>query len=262
MRQLGMALHNYHNTHGKFPPAYVTGPDGKPWHSWRLLILPYVEGENLYKAYSFDEPWDGPNNRKLWALMPEIFLCPGCARATTLGLIECPSNCTNYVAIVGPQTAWPGDTGKKIDDIQDGAANTLLLVEAIEPICWMEPRDLPYEQALELLTTNKKPGHLSTSDGFFAASTYSFGLNAIYSDAHVAWLPLGMEEEAASALLTSAGRELLNEDKDWYRHTDHNSYHHIVTKIHWSNIYSLTLFAILSLLPILKKTRGTDVANH
>jgi hypothetical protein len=56
MRQLAQALHNYHDKHGSFPPAYQTGPDGRPWHSWRVLILPYIEGENLFKACSFDEP--------------------------------------------------------------------------------------------------------------------------------------------------------------------------------------------------------------
>jgi hypothetical protein len=186
--------------------------------------------------------------------MPEIFRCPGCAQAASLGVLECPANCANYFAIVGAQTTWPGDTGKKIDDIQDGSTNTLLLVEAIKPICWMEPNDLSYGQALELLTTNKKPGQVSTSGGFFSVSTGSSGLNAIFADAHVAWLQLGMEKEVASALLTCPGQELLEEEMDWHGQTDHHSYHRVRTKIHWSNIYSLSLFLILSLLPILKKT--------
>ena len=59
-----LALLNYHDTHGHFPPAYVLGPDGKRWHSWRALILPYLD-EDLGRRYRFDEPWNGPNNRKL-----------------------------------------------------------------------------------------------------------------------------------------------------------------------------------------------------
>ena len=34
-------------------------------HSWRVLLLPYLDRSDLYKAYDFTEPWDGPNNRKL-----------------------------------------------------------------------------------------------------------------------------------------------------------------------------------------------------
>lgn len=74
--QFGLALHNYHEVHGTFPPAFVLGPDGQKWHSWRVLILPQLEQSPLYDEYRFDEPWDGPNNRKLIAKMPEIFACP------------------------------------------------------------------------------------------------------------------------------------------------------------------------------------------
>src|SRR5437016_5175694 len=62
---LSVGLHNYHAGNGHFPPAYILGPDGKPWHSWRVLILPFIEQQRLYNEYNFDEPWDGPNNRKL-----------------------------------------------------------------------------------------------------------------------------------------------------------------------------------------------------
>ncbi|MDH3719020.1 MAG: DUF1559 domain-containing protein, partial [Planctomycetota bacterium] len=72
LKQIALALHQYHDQYGSFPPAYVAGPDGKPWHSWRVLILPFIEAEPLYAMYNFDEPWDGPNNRKLAAAAPHI----------------------------------------------------------------------------------------------------------------------------------------------------------------------------------------------
>ena len=60
-----MAVANYHETFGSFPPAFVNGPDGTPWHSWRVLILPYLQQQKLYESYNFAEPWNGPNNRTL-----------------------------------------------------------------------------------------------------------------------------------------------------------------------------------------------------
>jgi Protein of unknown function (DUF1559) len=63
--QMQFALTRYHETHGHFPPAFIVGPDGKPWHSWRVLILPYMEHSSVYEKYRFDEPWNGPNNRLL-----------------------------------------------------------------------------------------------------------------------------------------------------------------------------------------------------
>src|SRR5712691_1116717 len=54
LKHIGLALHNYHDTYGTFPPAFVLGPDGRPWHSWRVLILPYLECKPLYDEYHFD----------------------------------------------------------------------------------------------------------------------------------------------------------------------------------------------------------------
>ena len=50
-----LALHNYHDEYRSFPPAFVVGPDGKRWHSWRSLILKDIDPE-LAGKYRFDEP--------------------------------------------------------------------------------------------------------------------------------------------------------------------------------------------------------------
>src|SRR5271163_108233 len=42
IKQIAVALHNYHDTYGSFPPAYVADETGKPMHSWRVLILPFL----------------------------------------------------------------------------------------------------------------------------------------------------------------------------------------------------------------------------
>src|SRR3990172_9467251 len=63
LHQIEMALHYYHDKYHCFPPAYVADASGRPLHSWRVLLLPFLEQENLYRQYRFDEPWDGPHNR-------------------------------------------------------------------------------------------------------------------------------------------------------------------------------------------------------
>ena len=65
LRQIALALQCYHDVYKSFPPAYVADETGKPMHSWRVLILPFLEQKALYDQYRFDEPWDGPNNGKL-----------------------------------------------------------------------------------------------------------------------------------------------------------------------------------------------------
>ncbi|MFH1923215.1 MAG: DUF1559 domain-containing protein, partial [Planctomycetota bacterium] len=132
LKQIGLALHNYHDDHGCFPPAYIADEDGRPMHSWRVLILPYMEQGPLYDQYRFDEPWDGPNNRQLANIPVRYYACPRPGKQ--------PSTTTNYVAIVGPDTAWPESNTTTVGDFTDGTSNTLLVVEvANSGIHWMEP---------------------------------------------------------------------------------------------------------------------------
>jgi hypothetical protein len=137
LQVIGIALHNYHDTYKTFPPAYIADTSGKPMHSWRVLLLPFMEEQTLYDQYRFDEPWDGPNNRLLANSMPRLFRCP--SEPNT----DPPSGMTSYLAVVGPETAWPGAKAIALNKIKDGSDYTLLVVESHNSgIHWMEPRDL------------------------------------------------------------------------------------------------------------------------
>src|SRR5258707_12838093 len=70
MKQLGLAMHNYHDSAGCFPTAYtlVASEDGKqekPGLSWRGMLAPYIESSPLYSRFNLKEPWDGPTNLPL-----------------------------------------------------------------------------------------------------------------------------------------------------------------------------------------------------
>ncbi len=188
---LGLALQNYHDEHGTFPPAYIADADGKPMHSWRVLILPYLEEQELYAKYRFDQPWNGPHNREL-------------AKRHQLSQYVCPaadgtSGETSYVAVVGPETMWPGAKGKHIDDIRDGTSKTIAIIEtANSGIHWMEPRDLTLDEALRGVNSAKRP---------CISSHHPSGANVIWGDAHVSFLPNGLPPETLRELLTASGRE-------------------------------------------------------
>ena len=133
-----MAVANYHDTEGHYPPAFVTDKTGRRMHSWRVLILPYIEADDLYKQYDFNEPWDGPNNSKLAGRMPKIFAFPGDYKPGT--------TTTNYLAVVGPNTVWRPGNPVNEKDVKDGLSSTILLVENRGMnIHWMEPRDLDFD---------------------------------------------------------------------------------------------------------------------
>ena len=63
-KQIGLAIHNYIASHGSFPPAYTQDNAGKPLLSWRVLILPYIEQDALFKEFHLDEAWDSPITRR------------------------------------------------------------------------------------------------------------------------------------------------------------------------------------------------------
>src|SRR5207245_1654957 len=100
LKQIGLALHNYHLVFDYFPPAYLADASGKPIHSWRILILPYMESSSLYNNYNLSQPWNSPSNLKASNTRPNtIYVCPNHR--------EPPSPFTSYVALVGPGMAFP-----------------------------------------------------------------------------------------------------------------------------------------------------------
>jgi hypothetical protein len=138
LKQLGLALHNYHVAYDALPPAYIADASGRPMHSWRVLLLPFMGESALYNRYDFSEPWNGPNNIKLLNNMPWTFACPSWhdypPTSTTL---------TSYVAVTGPGTMFPGTSSTKFADVTDGISETLMIVEVADvKIPWTAPQDL------------------------------------------------------------------------------------------------------------------------
>ena len=190
LRQIMLALHNYHDTYLRFPPAYYDDANGKPMHSWRILIHPFLVSSPLYSQYSFAEPWNGPNNAKLGGQFNWVFTCPSNGK----------SGFTNYVAIVGPGTIWPDGKQTAFSDISDGTSNTLMIVEiAHSDIHWMEPRNLPVEELAAWLDPNHRPQLLGNH--------IEGGLVA-YADGHVEMLPRDVTIERLEALVTAAGNDV------------------------------------------------------
>lgn len=161
LQQIGVALHNYHDVYGCFPPAYIADERGRPLHSWRVLILPFLDETSLYNSYRFDEPWDGPHNAQLADQAATIFQC----RA---GITErdAATTSTSYVAIIGPRNCWPGAESVSISDITDGTVETLHVVEIADSgIHWMEPRDLHVTQMARVINPAAGMGISSLHEG-------------------------------------------------------------------------------------------------
>lgn len=201
LKHIGIALDNYYNEFRCFPPAYIADADGNPLHSWRVLLLPYFEREafnkdkslhELYGQYNFNEPWSGPNNRKLAEMRPHVFHCPSDPdRAAT----------TSYLAVVGAQTAWPGSQTINRRDILDGSPNTVMVVESTESgVNWMEPRDLTYEKALGGINPPGPAPRISSTH-------WGDGAMVLFCDGSVHFLSAEISKQVLQGLLTAAGGE-------------------------------------------------------
>jgi prepilin-type processing-associated H-X9-DG protein len=198
LKQIALAMHNYQQAYKTFPPAYIPDKNGKPMHSWRVLILPFLEQDAVYKQYRFNEPWNSPHNRALAAQMPRVYNCPseGPARGSE----------TSYAMIVGPHTISDGPTAHTFRDIKDGLSNTLLVVEATEAhINWMEPRDL-----------NVKDMQFHVGGGKNEiSSAHPMGADVAFCDGHVQFLSATTDPKQVEAMTTIDGGEKI-QPPDYY----------------------------------------------
>jgi len=139
-RQCLLAMHNYSSAHLHLPEAYSLDADGKPMHSWRVRILPYIDAGNLYDLYDSNEPWDGPNNSKLANQMPPSYRCPA---------MPSSNSHTTYKLVSDPEAFFDGDKRRGFKDAIDGASSTIVLVEdCADPVNWMKPEGLTIEEAI------------------------------------------------------------------------------------------------------------------
>jgi hypothetical protein len=189
--QLNLALHIYRDTHGCFPPPYLADKDGKPMHSWRVLILPYMEQFALWKSYKFDEPWDSPNNRRLAAMRPAAFRCPADGSETPTA--------TSYVMVTGPETASDAIAKGKLDG-QVGPNRILLAEVADSGITWTEPRDLTLDEARAGINPTGTRG-ISSLHGDHGAHVV-IGKETRVAGAYVQPVPEAISPEELDALLT------------------------------------------------------------
>jgi hypothetical protein len=134
LQRLSSAMHSYNDDLGTFPPAALLDKDNKPLLSWRVLLLQNIGERDLFKQFKLDEPWDSAHNKKLLNRMPKVY--------APVGVKTKEAHATFYQVFTGPGSAFEGPRGLGVLDFTDGLSNTLLIVEAGEPVPWTKPADL------------------------------------------------------------------------------------------------------------------------
>ncbi|MDR2116672.1 MAG: DUF1559 domain-containing protein [Planctomycetaceae bacterium] len=198
LKQIALGIHNYHDTHGTLPPLYTVDKDGKPLHSWRVLILPFIEQVALYQQIRHNEPWDSEYNKQFHNVVVNTYCCP-----VNPLVRQIPGACC-YSVIAGegfiPAKKAGTQTSETFARIVDGTSNTLAVVEVKTPFCWMDPTaDVTLEELLKGI--NKKEGRVGSfhvnPDGIYVA----------FFDGSCRFLSSNISKELLKALGTCAGGE-------------------------------------------------------
>jgi hypothetical protein len=204
-------------------------------HSWRALLLPYLEQHALHNAYDFDEPWNSPHNRKLADQVPKLFQCPLYAKTGGTHV--------SYLAVTGPGTAWPDEGEFSVGSAADGVSSVLMLVEVADSgIDWLEPRDVRLDDLLaEGNPAIQVPSSKHRIPGnYLFRSRPSAGL-VTFTDNHLVGFSKPLSRNNLKALATANGGETIDWDD-----IDAPDDRPLLARLRWDHVMGLPLF-ILSL---------------
>ncbi len=181
LKQIGIALHNYHEVHGHLPPSVIV--ENGIERSWRVELLPYLDQSDLYQKYRKDRSWDSPENQLVLNSMPAVYKS-----------VPRPDSTMTPFRGIGIETGILRSSGKglRFADVIDGLALTIAVVETSEMVPWTKP-DRFEPTVGELRISGLYPG----------------GFHALFGDASVRFMSANVDEEILRGMLTYAGGETL-----------------------------------------------------
>lgn len=185
LREIGLALHNYNAAYGSLPPAYTVDANGNKLHSWRTLILPFIEQQAMYNQIDLSKPWNDPANAMFNNMVVPTYACPSS---------NLSPGSTTYQVVVDPSSVFPGATSVKLTAVTDGTSNTLAVVESspADAVLWMEPGDLDL------------PTFIGNTQG---KTVHTGGFNVLFTDASVRFIAQSIDPKTLQDAVTMAGGE-------------------------------------------------------
>jgi hypothetical protein len=190
LKMIALALYSYHDAYKAFPPAYTVDENGQRLHSWRTLILPWMEQNDLYKKIDLSKPWDHPVNAGAFKTTPHTFRCPS---------FELPADSTTYLAVVGENACFHPTKPRAISEITDGTSNTLMVIEVPvkQAVPWMSPQDADEQMVLNISPADKL--------------AHTGGVQSALADGSVRFLSATMNPETRRAVISINAKEIVGE---------------------------------------------------
>jgi type II secretory pathway pseudopilin PulG len=186
LEQIASALRHYESTYKALPPAYTVDANGKPLHSWRALILPYLEQQSLYEAIDLSKPWNDPANAKVYAEMIPQFRCRD---------LDLPATKTTYLAMGEPNGCFLRNKPRHLSEITDDLGLTLMVIEAPRDraVHWMAPVDAD-ESLVMGISPQSKLNHTG-------------GMNALFVNGVVRFVTADIPAAQRRAIISTAGND-------------------------------------------------------
>jgi len=213
LKQLGLALHNYHDTHRSFPSGTVVNDKLKPDQrlSWMVSVLPFVDQAPLYNRIDRKKGWKDAANRRPIQTRMMVFQNPGVAVKK-----EPSYGSTHYVGIAGvgkdsltakvhnKKTGIFGyERATRIRDIRDGTSNTMMASEASANYgAWGSGG------TATIRAFTKKP-YINGPDGI--GGPFPGGCNVLFADGSVRFISNKISPTVLEALSTVQGGEVVGD---------------------------------------------------
>ncbi|MGB7345109.1 MAG: DUF1559 domain-containing protein [Pirellulaceae bacterium] len=211
IRQIGLALHNYHAAYRKLPPGGIeVRPEVRNGRqmAWSAMVLPFMEETAAYQQIDFSYAFDAPENADAGSRVIETYLCPSTSRSN-------PRNsgrgATDYGGIYGeritsqnfpPRGVMIHDQPIRFRDITDGLSRTIVVAEDANfpDGQWINALNL-FDQAFPI---NKAPPFEND-----IRSQHVGGAMVLFADGSVSFLTEQMDLKLLAAACTRNGGEEL-----------------------------------------------------
>ncbi|MEW4487730.1 DUF1559 domain-containing protein [Thalassoglobus sp. JC818] len=211
LRQIGLGMHNYHDTHGGFPQGTIPNEDLKVEErlSWLVSILPFVDQFGLYDDFDLESKWNSEENEFLVDIPIQVYVMPG-EEGWQDGY-----GTTSYVGMAGVGEDGPNlpvnspragifayNRQTRIRDIHDGTSNTIAVGETTKAEPWAaggQPTIRPLD---------RQP-YINGGNGF--GSHFNGGAQFLFADGSVRFISENIDPDVMEALSTIRGGEVVGD---------------------------------------------------
>lgn len=200
IKQIALAMHNYESRHKRLPPAFTVDENGRPLHSWRALLLPYLDAQDVFDKIDFSKPWDDPANAEARKAQIPHFVCPSLKG-------KLPDGHCVYQVVMAADGCFRGNEPIRLGDLKDGVSETLLVIEVRldQATHWMSPGSIEEAEAL-VGTPAPKVGERRTR------LQHSGGFNVALADGSVMFVPETVTRSNLRAMISIAAGDKPNWD--------------------------------------------------